>query len=118
MKHIDPAVHKRVTGKSNQKILHNLELVSKSGVPVIVRIPVIPGINDSEDNIKDMARYIAGLDNIKEVNLLPYHRLGVSKYIMLDRKYSLSKLMPLEHSELEKYLPIFDSFNITCKIEI
>jgi pyruvate formate lyase activating enzyme len=118
VKLMDPSVHRRVTGKSNEKILHSLKLVAAAGVPVIVRIPVIPGINDSQENITDIAYYVAGLNGLREVNLLPYHRFGESKYAMLDRHYRLSDLTPPKSSQLEELRSIFKSLDIDCEIVV
>jgi pyruvate formate lyase activating enzyme len=118
MKLINSSEHLRVTGKSNDKILNNLRLVATTGVPVIIRIPVIPSINNSEESITDIARYVAGLNGLREVNLMPYHRLGVGKYKMLDRRYNLSTLTPLEESQLEGLVNIVKSFNLGCEIII
>jgi pyruvate formate lyase activating enzyme len=118
LKLMDPSAHKRVTGKSNRKILQSLELVDKSGVSIIIRIPIITGINDSEENITGIAQYIKQFDNIKEVNLLPYHRFGEGKYAMLDRSYSLYDLQPPDHDKLEKLIAICKSFGFDCEIVI
>jgi pyruvate formate lyase activating enzyme len=118
MKLKDTSAHRRVIGKSNGKILSNLKLVAEAGVPVIVRIPVIPGINDSEENIADTARYVAGINGLREVNLLPYHRFGEGKYAMLDRRYRLSELRPPTDSQLEELRNIFKSFELDCEIVV
>jgi pyruvate formate lyase activating enzyme len=118
LKLIDPVAHKKFTGKSNHNILQNLEMVAGSGVPVIIRIPLIPTINSSVENITATAKYVAGLKTIKEINLLPYHRFGMGKYTMLDRKYKLPELSPLESLQLEELTAIVESFGIECKIVI
>jgi pyruvate formate lyase activating enzyme len=112
---MDPPTHRKWTGKSNEKILRGVELVAASKVPVIARIPVIPGVNDSEENMEAIARFCTGI-GIGEVNLLPYHRFGESKYAMLDRRYSLGKLRRPENHELEKLADIFESGGLDCKI--
>jgi pyruvate formate lyase activating enzyme len=118
VKLIDRSEHRRVTGKSNDKILNNLRFVATTGVPFIIRIPIIPSINNSEENITDIARYVTGLKGLREVNFMPYHRLGMSKYKMLDRRYSLSTLTPLKESQLEGLVKTVKSFNLGCEIII
>jgi pyruvate formate lyase activating enzyme len=118
VKLMEPSAHRRLTGKSNEKILQNLELVAASGVPVIIRIPVIPGINDSQENITDTARYVANINGLKEINLFPYHRFGESKYAMLDRQYSLSELTTPQHSHIEELVNIVKSFGLECQIVV
>jgi pyruvate formate lyase activating enzyme len=117
VKLMDPVAHRKATGKSNKKILRNLKLVSESGVPTIIRIPLIPGINDSEGDITDIARHIKSLE-LKEINLLPYHRFGESKYKMLDRKYSLSELSQIEPGRVEELANILRSLGFECNIVI
>lgn len=115
LKLMDPSAHLKWTSKSNVKVLRNIRLAAASGVSVIVRIPVIPGINDSKDNMEAAARFCTNT-NINEVNLLPYHRFGESKYAMLDRRYHFSKLSRPELHELEKLADIFKSSGLDCKI--
>ncbi|MFC1929221.1 glycyl-radical enzyme activating protein [Chloroflexota bacterium] len=118
LKLIDPSAHRKVTGKSNEKILRSLKLVVEAGVPAIIRIPLIPGINDSKENIANTARYVAGLNGLREVNLLPYHRFGESKYVMLDRTYRLSELTSPNQSQLEELCDVVKSFDLDCEVVI
>jgi pyruvate formate lyase activating enzyme len=89
LKHMDPDLHKQWTGVPNQRILDNLRHLSKTGVPIIIRLPLIPEFNLDEDAMGEMAGFISGLENIREVNLLPFHQLGKDKYQRLSRDYSL-----------------------------
>ena len=91
IKHMDDSVHKEVTGVSNEMILRNLGELSKVHDNIAVRIPVIPGINDSDDNLRRTADMTASL-GIKNLELLPYHNLGEVKYGQIGRKYSLSEI--------------------------
>lgn len=81
IKHMDPAKHKEITGVSNELILDNLKKARSVVDPcdVIIRIPVVPGCNDSEENIRSIAEFAAGL-GFGRIELVPYHRLGISKY--------------------------------------
>ena len=92
LKAMDPVVHKNVTGVDNRLILDNLKAVSDSGFSgsIHVRIPVVPGINDSEENLKATVRFCDPLEKIEEIELLPYHRLGIETYRNLRREYRLS----------------------------
>jgi pyruvate formate lyase activating enzyme len=92
LKLMDEAKHLRYTGASNRLILENLESLSALGSSVLVRVPLIPGINDDEENIGDLARFLAGLPLPPHVSLLPYHRAGVHKYAGLGRTYALSEI--------------------------
>lgn len=92
-KHANPDEHQRLTGKSNELILDNLRNIAtrKTGIDlqVIIRVLVIPGYNDSQENILSMIEVLNRLNEIKEIHLIPYHELGVNKYKKLNRKYIL-----------------------------
>lgn len=84
VKMADREKHIRYTGVDNDLILRNLELVKKSGKPFRIRIPVIPGVNDSKEDFRQTAELLAGSeDNFEGVELLPYHRTAGAKYEML-----------------------------------
>ncbi len=76
LKLFDPILHKKYTGASNEKILANAEILKKSGIPHTFRIPLIPGITDTEDNLKKLAEFI-GEDRSE---LLPYNKMAPAKY--------------------------------------
>jgi pyruvate formate lyase activating enzyme len=94
LKHMNPLIHKKLTGVSNKLILQNLENLSKLNKPIIVRVPLIPSYNDSLDNIENTVDFVKNLDNIQRLEILPYHRLGRAKYESLDREYELKELLP------------------------
>jgi len=94
IKHMDSAVHKRLTGVGNEIILDNIRKISTLGIPITIRTPVIPGCNDSEENIASIADFIKELPNIQEYELLPYHNLGASKYKSLGIPYTLEDVVP------------------------
>lgn len=89
IKHMDTAVHKELTGVGNERILSNIKAIAAKGIPITIRTPVIPGYNDSEENIKATADFIKDIPNIAEYELLPYHNLGESKYTSLGLPYAL-----------------------------
>jgi pyruvate formate lyase activating enzyme len=92
IKHMDPARHKELTGASNEVIINNIKKVSQSGVPLVIRLPLIPGANIDKENIARTADFIATLKNVVEVNVMPFHQLGKDKYFRLCREYSLKDL--------------------------
>jgi pyruvate formate lyase activating enzyme len=101
LKHMDPEKHKMLTGVSNHLILENLKRAAATGVQTIIRVPVIPGLNDEDENIMAMGRFLQKMDSIKQIDLLPYHRLGEEMYHRLEREYSLKDLPSKAETALE-----------------
>jgi len=85
LKIMDDKKHKEYTGASNQLILKNLKKLAAKNKNIIIRIPLIPGTNDTSENIIQTAEFLKSLKVITEINLLPYHRLGSQKYKKLNR---------------------------------
>ncbi|MCQ2386093.1 MAG: glycyl-radical enzyme activating protein [Clostridia bacterium] len=81
----DEAKHRQYTGVSNQLILDNLSRLLNSGARVLIRIPVLKGINDSAEEAEQIKKYLASLPPVLGVELLPYHAMGESKYEALGR---------------------------------
>ena len=103
IKLIDPEKHRKYCRVSNELILDNL--ISTNGysgrLRLVVRVPIIPGINDSDEELRSVGRFCAGLKHLDHVQLLPYHRLGTATYKKLGRPYELESLQPpsAEHME-------------------
>jgi pyruvate formate lyase activating enzyme len=91
LKLVDAAKHQRYTGASNRLILDNLARLSAERLPVVVRIPVVPGVNDAPQDIDAFARFLAPL-NVQAVSLLPYHATGADKYRRLGIQYLLENV--------------------------
>ncbi len=101
VKQMDTARHKELTGVPNEHILTNLPRIADYGVPIEIRMPIIPGINDDPASIECAARFLSGIDTITRVVLLPYHKLGEAKYGRLDRDaYKLKDLAPPEEAHM------------------
>ena len=101
IKHMNPLKHKELVGVSNDLILRNARYVlSSNNTEVIIRIPIIPGLNDFEENIKATASFVAESGG-KMMELLPYHRLGVSKYRQFSRKYELKDIEPPTKEQMQ-----------------
>lgn len=109
--------HRKFTKKFNKVILHNIRLIVEREVPMIIRIPFIPGVNVSKENLSQIARFVSELDRGRHVDLLPYHRFGESKYKMLDRPYELTGVKPPDEEQLERALEILRQFNLDCAIQ-
>jgi pyruvate formate lyase activating enzyme len=80
LKLIDREKHLRYTGCDNDLILQNLKLLSRSGKPFVIRVPLVPGVTDTDENLAAIAGTVGGLPGLVEVNLLPYNRAAGSKY--------------------------------------
>ncbi len=88
IKHMDTAIHRQYTGVGNELILENLTLLKQSGVPFIARIPLIPGVNDSEANLARTAQFLMDTPSLIRVELLPYNENAGAKYGMLGKHFS------------------------------
>lgn len=80
LKLIDTREHRRHTGDGNERILRNLFVLSAMNVPFVVRVPLIPGVTDTEANLSGIARVVGGLPGLQGVDLLPYNRAAGAKY--------------------------------------
>lgn len=100
LKHMDSSEHRRLTGVPNELILENLQRICALGLPVHVRIPLVPGCNDSPENIEATAAFVRGLPNIRSLDILPYHRLGEPKWRQLDQPYDLHGVSPPSRDEV------------------
>lgn len=105
LKAIDPELHRRLTGVSNELILHNAEQAAVRGKDVIFRIPLIPGCNDSLTNIEETGAFVGGLSgngrNVS-IEILPYHDLGRDKYRWLDMDYGLEDTGKPDATQVEE----------------
>lgn len=103
-KETDPAMHKKFTGVDNALILKNLFAVDGHGKPVILRCPIIPGLNDRDDHFAGIAAAANRLKNIVEIEVLPYHPLGESKSTRLGKKYALAGKPFADKEVTEKWI--------------
>ena len=94
LKHPDGRMHQKFTGADNSLILNNLKKLDQSALPfdIHLRIPLIPGINDADDTLLAVLTISATIRKLKEIEILPYHRLGVETYKKLGRSYELQQL--------------------------
>jgi len=85
LKVINDEKHTRFTGVSNKLILENLKKLSRDGQKIVVRFPLVPGVNDDEKDILELGEFVSSLNNVKELSILPYHKAGVEKSRRLGR---------------------------------
>lgn len=109
IKIVDDLEHKKHTGVSNKIILKNLHTLKCSGIPFIIRVPLIPGVSDISENITKIAGLITGATGLIQVELLPYHLTAGAKYAMIGEKYE-PKFDP--NCRIAHNNKIFEHFNI------
>jgi pyruvate formate lyase activating enzyme len=90
LKLMDDSRHREWTGVSNADILSNLRRLSELGHEILVRIPVIPGVNDDEGNLRATGKFLASLTRVPPVELLAYHNIAEAKYAGLGQEYGLN----------------------------
>lgn len=88
VKIVDSAMHKKHTGVSNEKIINNLKTLCSSGKEFAVRVPLIPGVNDTMENMQATAELLCGAKGLQRVELLRYHKTAGAKYPMIGLKYT------------------------------
>jgi pyruvate formate lyase activating enzyme len=117
LKHMDPDAHTTLTGSSNEWILDNARrIVHEAATPMLVRLPVVPGCNDTVENVEATARFVAHeLDPSIPVHLLPYHRLGVTKHERLEHEGGFDG-EPASDEHVEELRTIVESFGLTAVI--
>lgn len=118
LKHMDPTRHRELTGKSNGLILSNLRSISQSWHGcLVVRMPVIPTYNDSEEDVKAVAEFIAtNRISLERLELLPFHRLGAPKYNALGRAYAMEGLDPPSRQHLDFLLQLIRERGLTAEV--
>jgi len=122
LKLIDNLKHKRYTGVPNNIVLANARKLSRAidsrQTHLTIRIPIIPGYTDSEDNIVGIIKFVK--DHVKaatEVEILSYHNYGSGKYEALGRKYSLSITKSLPEDKMLQIRDLIETHGIRCKCQ-
>lgn len=111
VKHWDVDKHKQGTGVSNERIFANLRGAISAGKNVLPRIPVIPGFNNSLDDAAHFAALFQEM-GAKEVQLLPFHQFGESKYELLGREYAYANLDALHEEDLSEFQQVLTNAGI------
>ena len=115
LKIIDNEKHQKYTGVSNKKIIDNLKRLSKLDSRINLRVPIIPDITDTEENIEGMINLMDNINGICKVNLLPFHNVK-KKYAKLDKEYKLSESKSIKEDELKKIKDQFETSGIVTEI--
>ena len=102
IKHIDPKEHRELTKQDNNNILAFAKYLEKKHIPVWIRHVVVPGITDKEEHLRNLGRFIGTLSNVKALDVLPYHVMGVGKYKELGMKYPLEGIEAATTEQAQK----------------
>jgi pyruvate formate lyase activating enzyme len=115
-KHVHPLKHTKFTGVDNGKILENMRKLNEQGKDMIIRVPVIPGFNDSAEEMESMAKFISQLKRPPPCHLLPYHALGVSKYKHLGTEPKTRDAEGPSKETMQEFLGIWNRHGIATQI--
>jgi len=115
LKHIDAARHRHVTGSSNTQILDNLAALAARGSNVVVRFPLIPGVNDDPGDVERLGRFVAST-GLSRIDVLPYHRSGTGKYPATGRPYALPDIEPPSLEAREQAVRILDGCGLRAAL--
>lgn len=116
IKNIDNEKHKAFCSQSNELILENARKIAENHSDLTIRVPVIPTFNDTEREISAIAEFAKTLPGVKNLHLLPYHRLGSDKYAGLGREYTLESLDLIPQEKMEILLEVAKKSGLDCRI--
>ncbi len=115
LKLMDDERHIKYAGASNKLILSNLQQLTQSGAQVHVRIPLIPGINDDDENLRQSADFVAALPNITGIELMGYHDIAQAKYEALGMSYRLNGTKPPTAEHMQQAGSILEEYGMKVK---
>ncbi len=116
IKSIDNETHRKYTGADNTQILANARRLAEMGANVLFRQPFIPGVNTQDEQIAATSGFIKSLPGNYKLQLMPYHRMGVSKYEALDMPYTMEEIGIMPGEELEAARQKFIQAGIDCSV--
>lgn len=116
LKHANSEKHLAFTGRPNDLILENARYMATHAKALIIRVPVIPSFNDTDEEIRAIAALAASLPGVTQLHLLPYHRLGQDKYRALGREYTMRAFTPPTEEKMRHLLAIAEESGLLCRI--
>ncbi len=116
LKLMDPEKHKRYTGVSNRKILANLEHVAGMDLDITIRLPLLPGVNDDNENIDKTGRFIAALPGVRKIDVLPYHDFQITKYAKFVIPYRAGEIAPPTDQQVAAVAKRLEDFDLDVTI--
>jgi len=112
LKLMDEQRHREVTGVSNALILENLERLAANHHPVVLRVPIIPQINDDEKNLRQLGAFVRTLPAVVRGDLLAYHKLGIEKHERLNSQNPMPETTPPATDEMAAIKSLLESFGL------
>jgi pyruvate formate lyase activating enzyme len=116
LKHMDPDAHRCATGVDNGLIHDNLRLVAATGMEVRLRLPLVPGFNDDEDNIRRTGLFAASLPGVRGIDVLPYHAAARGKYAKLGRPYPGRDIPAPDPARVDRAVNILQDCGLAVRI--
>ena len=116
IKHINSTKHKEFTTQPNELILENAIKTAEKANKLIIRVPVIPTFNDTEQEIGEIAKFASSLKGVNEIHLLPYHSFGKDKYDGLGREYLMGDLPSPTDEKMQKLKAVAEGCELKCQI--
>ena len=116
IKRVAPQKHKAFTSRSNELMLENAKKIARTARRLIIRVPVIPGFNDTEAEIGDIAAFTKSLKTVEKIHLLPYHSYGSGKYAALGRDITLKDIKPPDAALMERLRSVVEQTGLQCQI--
>ena len=119
VKHMDSDRHYQLTGVRNELILENLQWLFENRRNVKVRVPLLKGVNDAGQDLESLVRFLEPYKdhrNCKGIDLLPYHKMGVSKYAQLGREYPLPGDPALSEEDLERVERVIKQYDFPVTV--
>jgi pyruvate formate lyase activating enzyme len=113
IKMMDEARHREFTGVSNKLILKNLRMLSERAHNINLRLPIIPGVNDGEENLRQIGEFAAALPHLNLVEILPYHHVAIEKYNRLNKVYELPDTRPPSGARMAEITQILRGFGLS-----
>lgn len=118
IKHMNPQKHKEFTGKENSLMLENAKKIAESRkCELIIRVPVIPGFNDTQQELIEIAAFADTLPGVRQIHLLPYHSFGEGKYEGLGRPYLMKGVKTIPDKKMEEFRDMVEKYtSLNCQI--
>ncbi|MCE1188714.1 MAG: glycyl-radical enzyme activating protein [Ignavibacteria bacterium] len=116
LKLIDTNEHRQYTGVGNESVIENLKLIARAGKFTYIRVPIVPGITDTEKNLHGIAELLAQLHVAARVDLLPFHKAAEKKYKRLHQEFPAAHIEPPTHERMEEIKSLFESYHLPAII--